>query len=210
MQPVGDDRFHPSLAKCAARLLVCEHVLQRHHMAGEFLHPALCGIDDRKAFMKFGKTFCGGMRRLGHVLPDAVRDGIQPFMHRAGEVLLLLADTGEKRLHRPFGFGLHVQNVQQALLQILDPHRVFVRAPGLLLRFPRAGAALPALRDENADQEKHGEAAEGRYDRAQREGYAIDRKEGFTHVAADIVLILSGTKREHLICSARWQEQPMR
>ena len=53
MQPVADDCLHAALPVSTACLLVCENVLERHHMAGKCCEIALCIIDDCEPLVQF-------------------------------------------------------------------------------------------------------------------------------------------------------------
>ncbi len=66
MQPVADDRLHAALAIGAARLLVGENVLERHHLAGERGEILLGRVDDRQPLVEMRErlAWCAPPGRL--------------------------------------------------------------------------------------------------------------------------------------------------
>ena len=61
-QAVANDRLHAALTEGAARLLVGENVLQRHHFPRHFSEPRLRRVDDREALIEPAETLARRLR----------------------------------------------------------------------------------------------------------------------------------------------------
>jgi hypothetical protein len=90
-QAVGDDGFHAGLAEGAARLLVAEHVAQRHDMARQLGQVLLGVIQHRNALIEALQPLHGLPRGLVHGMADPGRDRVEPFREHAGKLGLAAA-----------------------------------------------------------------------------------------------------------------------
>ena len=95
-QAVAHDRLHAPLAEGAARLLVGENVLQRHHFARHVGQARLRRVDHRETFIEPAETLAGRLR-LGVRAPRRAA----PRHYRAGRRRRGQGPPGATRAIRP-------------------------------------------------------------------------------------------------------------
>ena len=75
-QAIPHDGLHAALAVGPARLLVGEHILQCHHLAGQVAQVFLGAVDHGQTFIELLQRFIGGLAAGFEALPDRCAQAI--------------------------------------------------------------------------------------------------------------------------------------
>ena len=156
-QAVAHDRLHPALAEGAARLLVGENVLQRHHLARHLGQARLRRVDHRQPLIEPAERFARRLRLAFEPGAEPGADGIEPVGDDPGEVGLPRPQPFRHRPDLPVELGARLGEDGEPLLDRLLP---FFRRPALA---PPRGRAAPEC--DQRQRHQRGQQGHGRGER---------------------------------------------